>query len=106
MLTKSAQNCKDNSYKIFTGIDTYGRGAYAGGQFNSYKGVQKIKENKTSFALFAPCYVRNDANACSREAYMGYDEKLWFGYDYITLADHNGGLTQSNLQHKCLEIVR
>ncbi len=39
-LANSSKNADDVSYKIFTGIDIWGRGAYMGGQFNSHLGVK------------------------------------------------------------------
>jgi len=44
-LAQSSKNAGQESLKVFTGIDMWGRGAYEGGQYNSYKGV-KVRNHR------------------------------------------------------------
>ncbi|CAD5235462.1 unnamed protein product [Bursaphelenchus xylophilus] len=43
-----------STYDIYFGVDVFGRGAFEGGGFNTYKAVQAARNHNFSSAIFAP----------------------------------------------------
>ncbi|CAG8663401.1 12197_t:CDS:2 [Cetraspora pellucida] len=56
--TFSAMAAGQRNRDVYTGIDTYGRGTYGGGGFNTFlQALEAIKHGKTSAGIFAPAWT-------------------------------------------------
>ncbi|CAG8547345.1 4924_t:CDS:2, partial [Dentiscutata heterogama] len=53
----SAMTAGSRSRDVYTGIDTYGRGTYGGGGFNTFLALEAIKYGRTSAGIFAPAWT-------------------------------------------------
>lgn len=70
---ESALLVKERNYDVYTGIDVFGRGSYAG-MFDSYKAVEVCKKSKTSVALFAPGWIYETMD---RNNFLLNEKALW-----------------------------
>ncbi|CAG8481137.1 11262_t:CDS:2 [Gigaspora rosea] len=53
----SAMVAGSRNRDVYTGIDTYGRGTYGGGGFNTFLALEAIKHGRTSAGIFAPAWT-------------------------------------------------
>ncbi|CAG8457278.1 17409_t:CDS:2 [Racocetra persica] len=72
----SAMAAGPRNRDVYTGIDTYGRGTYGGGGFNTFlQALEAIKHGKTSAGIFAPAWtffeVSGDTFANDRLFWVG-----------------------------------
>ena len=69
-----------SSYDIYYGNDCYGRGTYAGGEYNTFEAVNEIVKYPLSIAVFGQAFTYECGNSfMDRGKYCDNEDRFWLG---------------------------
>lgn len=95
-----------SSFDIYYGNDCYGRGTYAGGEYNVCEAVREILKFSFSVAVFGQAFAYEcGASFTEREIVQSNEDRFWLGLsDTRVVLATSAGFTDKIIGHE-LEIV-
>jgi endo-beta-N-acetylglucosaminidase D len=81
-LSESATRAGKRARDVFVGTDVFGRGTWGGGKFDSWKAVEKTREQGMSVALFGQAWTYEcNKGIEDRARFEENEDRLWHGVD-------------------------